>query len=57
MADGDDEFTVLRKTMRDLLHVQRRLVKGSLPDLAERVRLIRDECSERIVAMGRGGDL
>lgn len=57
MAVGDDEFTVLKKTMRDLVHVQRRLVIGELHDLAERVRLVRDECYERVVRLGREKDL
>lgn len=57
MAVGDDEFTVLRKTMRDLVHVQRRLITGGLEDLAEKVRLIRDECYECVEKMGKANEL
>ena len=57
MAEGDDEFTVLRKTMRDLRHVQKRLVDGQLADLAEQVRVVRDACYARLEAMGRAQEL
>lgn len=57
MAEGDDEFTVLRKTMRDLRHVQKRLVDGQLADLAEQVRVVRDACYARVEAMGRAQEL
>lgn len=57
VAPGDDEFTLLRKSIRDLGPIQRRIAQARRDDLMTALLAFKGMLLDAVKAMGREGDL
>lgn len=57
MAPGDDEFTLLRKSLRDLGPIQRRIAQAKRDDLMALLLAFKAGMLDAVKVLGRENDL